>query len=142
MWYCPAYSFERNGVRVFRCDRILSAADAPPDIVPLDLGNVHLGSRELVQQESSGRRLPLRVKLSPEGMQRCEAELWTAGKLFHSMDGSGYLESTVSTDDLPFFANFFISLGSEAAVEEPAELLETIRSRLEQLLEKYSGQDK
>ncbi|GAA4851371.1 YafY family protein [Paenibacillus vulneris] len=132
-WYCTAYCFLRQGFRVFRCDRI-SEAVHDETTEPLDLGEVRLSRREYAQP-----REPIRLyaELSRAGVQRCEGELWAAPMLRVLEDGSGVLDSQVSRGDIGFYTEFFIALGNEAVLKEPAELKDAIRAKLTELLARY-----
>jgi len=133
-WYCNAYCYLRQGYRVFRCDRIRAAA--PSDKAPLDLGEVGLSRREAAAKPREPVRL--RAELSRAGLQRCESELWLAPTLTVRADGSGTIDRDVARGDIPFYADFFIGLGSEAELHEPEELKTAIRAKLGELLAKYS----
>jgi predicted DNA-binding transcriptional regulator YafY len=52
-------------------------------------------------------------------------------------DGSGVIDKDVSRGDIPFYTEFFIGLGDEADLEEPAELKNAIRRRLSEMLVRY-----
>lgn len=137
IWYCPAYCFLRGEFRLFRCDRMHSADNDDSDTKPLDLRQVHLGNRKsLIKSEQEDMLLV--AELSREGVQRCEAELWLAPNLHIREDGSGRLQVNAPKSDIPFFAKFFIGLGQEATVEQPPELLDTIRRTLSELMAKYN----
>ncbi|QQZ62894.1 YafY family transcriptional regulator [Paenibacillus sonchi] len=163
LWYCPAYCFLRGGIRVFRCDRMHAVKVDTAGLAPLDLRHVHLGNREAydhVQQgaEQEGQKEPgqvaderqgrvptndkelsrLYIELTKEGVQACEAELWSASLLHIREDGTGWLEGDVPREDLPFFARFVIGLCNEAEVQEPQELAGRIRELLAEMLVKYS----
>ncbi|QMV42027.1 helix-turn-helix transcriptional regulator [Cohnella cholangitidis] len=133
-WYCTAYCFLREGFRVFRCDRIREAAYDASGMEPLDLGDIRLSRREV-----AGPREPVRLRalLSRAGVQRCESELWLAPMLHVREDGSGAIDNDVSRGDIPFYTEFFIGLGNEAELEEPAELKDSIRRRLSKMLVRY-----
>ncbi|WP_041853770.1 WCX domain-containing protein [Thermobacillus composti] len=51
--------------------------------------------------------------------------------------GCGKVDAEVPRGDLPFFAELFIALGSEADAEGPEELRAEIRRRLAERLERY-----
>ncbi|WP_151735565.1 helix-turn-helix transcriptional regulator ['Paenibacillus yunnanensis' Narsing Rao et al. 2020] len=141
IWYCPAYCFLREGIRVFRCDRMMSAeyrADAP---LPLDLSGIHLETLRDEGRLSGGpeqAELHLKVMLTAEGAQRCEGEPWAARLLVRVPDGAGRLEGGIARRDLHFFAQYIIGLCHEAVVQEPPELVEEIRRILAGLMSKYS----
>jgi predicted DNA-binding transcriptional regulator YafY len=132
-WYCTAYCFLRQGFRVFRCDRIRKAED-DPGTEPLELGDVLLSRRVAAEPREPVR---LRAELNRSGVQRCEAELWLAPMLHVREDGSGVIDTDVSRGDIPFYTEFFIELGDKALLEKPAELRDSIRRRLSELLARY-----
>ncbi|MBP1995443.1 helix-turn-helix transcriptional regulator [Paenibacillus eucommiae] len=152
LWYCPAYCFLRGDIRLFRCDRIHTAAYAASETSskPLDLRHIHLGNREffvhtghkqdhkLLMQEMEQDNVTLYVELSKEGVQRCEAEMWAVPKLNTRQDGSGWLEGSFPRSDIPFFAKFMIGLGIEATVKNPPELVDCMKDLLSEIMAKYS----
>ncbi|MDF2713535.1 MAG: YafY family transcriptional regulator [Paenibacillus sp.] len=133
-WYCSAYCFLRQGIRVFRCDRIREAAYETSGTEPLDLSDITLAKREAEKPREPVR---LRAVLSRSGVQRCEAEHWLAPMLHVREDGSGAIDADVSRSDMVFYTDFFIGLGEEVVLEEPAELKNAIRERLSELLARY-----
>lgn len=133
LWYCTAYCFQREEIRVFRCDRI-SKAEYDESVEPLDLRNVPTRRRETVKPSNSFR---LRAELDEAGVQRLEAELWLAPMLRIQENGTGFIDGDVSRDDLPYFTELFIGLGEHAVLQEPEELKISIRARLSKLLERY-----
>ncbi|SDE11040.1 Predicted DNA-binding transcriptional regulator YafY, contains an HTH and WYL domains [Paenibacillus sp. UNCCL117] len=134
-WYCTAYCFERQGLRVFRGDRMRDAAYDTSGTEPLNLSGISVTSHEAASPMES---LRLRAKLSRAGVQRCEAELWLAPMLQVGEDGSGTIAANMPRTELSFYAEFFIGLGDEVMLEQPAELKEAIRQRLSELLARYS----
>lgn len=136
LWYCPAYCFFRGDIRLFRCDRIHSAANDTPLSKPMDLRHVNLGNRESfihVDLEA----VSLYIELSKEGIQRCEAELWSTPKLHIRKDGTGWLEGNIQKSDIPFFAKFVIGLGNESTVKNPPELVKYMKQLLSEIMAKY-----
>ncbi|WP_426448348.1 helix-turn-helix transcriptional regulator [Paenibacillus sp. S-38] len=133
-WYCTAYCLLRQGYRLFRCDRIRDAADDPTE--PLKLSDIRMPRHEAASPADAVR---LRAELTHIGTQRCEAELWLSPMLHVREDGSGAIDADINRDDIPFYTGFFISLGDEVKLSEPAELKESIRRRLTELLNKYQG---
>ncbi|UVI27730.1 helix-turn-helix transcriptional regulator [Paenibacillus spongiae] len=133
-WYCTAYCFLRRGFRVFRCDRIREAEYDTAGIEPLELGDIGLSRRKAAELREPIR---LTAELSLAGVQRCEAELWLDSMLVVHEDGSGLIDTDLSRSDIPFLTEFFIALGNEAVLREPAELKESIRIRLSELLAYY-----
>lgn len=137
LWYCPAYCFLRKRVRLFRCDRIVSAQAGSGEFHPLDLRKVHLGNWESSFPEQ-GDDVSCRVKLSEEGVRVCEAELGRRGLLQVLPDGSGRIDGSIPRSEMPYFARLFIGLGRDAEVLEPPELIRCMKEKLQELLDKYS----
>ncbi|GED69699.1 DeoR family transcriptional regulator [Brevibacillus reuszeri] len=135
LWYCRAYCFQNDDIRVFRCDRIHSAV--PSDTKPRDLWHMHLDnspSHPIEEQE----QLALLAELTKTGVQACEAEPGLAAQLHIRKDGTGWLEGSIAKRDLLFFAKFFIGAGKDATVKHPPELLDCMKSYLSELSSHYS----
>jgi predicted DNA-binding transcriptional regulator YafY len=136
LWFCPAYCFLRQDFRIFRCDRIRAAAYADDGTAPLDLRHVHLGNRASLfrsEKEAAG----LYAELTRSGVQMCEAVLWLGSYLRTRDDGSGWLEGSIQQSDLAFYARFFIGLGKEVTVKQPAELARHMKRLLAEIAAKY-----
>jgi len=138
LWYCPAYCFTRNDIRLFRCDRI-RLADHPPTAEPRDLTHVHLGNWR--ESEADYAELLYVVELTREGVQRCETELYPIPAIQLREDGSGRLSQLMPASELSYFAAFFVGLGLEAQVLEPPALLEAMRELLLQMTRRYGLHD-
>ncbi|TYP73178.1 helix-turn-helix transcriptional regulator [Paenibacillus methanolicus] len=134
LWYCTAYCFLRRDYRTFRCDRIRDAVDDPTE--PLQLSDIRLLGHEAASPADAMR---LRAELTRAGTQRCEAELWLSPLLQVREDGTAIIDADVDRSDISFYTDFFISLGDEVKLREPAELRASIRRRLIELLENYQG---
>jgi predicted DNA-binding transcriptional regulator YafY len=138
LWYCPAYCFQQDDFRVFRCDRIHSAIYETSSPKPKDLQHIHLENRSLFLQ-SEQESMEIFVELRKEGVHRCESEVWLTSSLNIRNDGTGWLEGSFSKKDLKFLAKFFIGLGHEATVKNPPELIDCIKQVLSELMDKYEG---
>jgi predicted DNA-binding transcriptional regulator YafY len=135
-WYCPAYCYLRGDMRLFRADRIRAAEYSASRLEAKELKHVHLGNWQAYIREQT-QWVYINVELSREGVRRCQAELWPALTLDIRADGSGVLCSMVPKNDLPYFSAFFISLGKNAVVKEPEELVAMIRQSLRELVDLY-----
>ncbi|CAG7615005.1 helix-turn-helix transcriptional regulator [Paenibacillus allorhizosphaerae] len=136
LWFCPAYCFLRKDFRIFRCDRIHSASFDTEGTEPMDLRHVHLGNRESffrTEKAITG----LYADLSQKGVQMCEAVLWLGSHLHVREDGTGWLEGPIPQNDLAFYARFFIGLGNEATVKQPAELISYMKRLFAEIMSKY-----
>jgi predicted DNA-binding transcriptional regulator YafY len=134
LWYCPAHCFLREEMRLFRCDRIVSAA--PSERQPLDLRDVHLENGRSLRdiQEPS---IEFYAELTREGVERCETEAWLASSLYVNKDGTGWLDGRAAERDIPFLAKFFVGLGDDGTVMNPPTLVDHIGEILTKLTAKY-----
>lgn len=135
LWYCRAYCFQNDDIRVFRCDRIRSAVAS--DTKPRDLWQMHLGnspSNHVEEQE----QLALLTELTKTGVQACEAEPGLAAQLHIREDGTGWLEGSIAKRDVLYFAKFFIGVGKDVTVKHPPELLDSMKCYLSELSSHYS----
>lgn len=142
LWYCPAYCFSRGEMRLFRCDRITLTGEVPA-AEPLNLQQVHLDNWSSWQPKPRPT-VYIRASLTRQGVLRCRTELWPPLDIQVLDDGEGWLEQQVPEEELPFYAGFFVGMGTDAQVLEPPELLVQIRSRLLDLWSRYeagSGQE-
>lgn len=134
LWYCPAHCFLRGGIRLFRCDKILSVSASPRD--PLDLQSVNLGNGSSLRNLSEPT-IDFEVELTQEGVEHCETESWLAANIHVNIDGTGWLNGRAARNEIPFLAKFFVGLGDEATVKNPPELIEQIGQILARLRDKY-----
>ncbi|WP_411350266.1 helix-turn-helix transcriptional regulator [Paenibacillus sp. WLX2291] len=132
-WYCSAYCFLRQGYRLFRCDRIRTAVYDTSGLQPLELEPS--SSSGWYEEPSVPHSYRIQAKLSRRAVQRCEAEMWISLDIHE--DGSGQLDTMVPEEELSFYANFFIGLGTEVIVEQPTELKDEIRQQLSDLAAHY-----
>ena len=102
----------------------------------MDLRHVHLGNRESLNKEEE-EEVILNVELSKEGVQKCEAELWTVSKIHIRNDGTGWLDGKIAKSDIPFFAKFILGLGNEAAVKSPSGLVDAMKEMIAEIMAKY-----
>lgn len=139
-WFCPAYCYLRKAYRVFRVDRISSAAsvDAATISAPVDTSEVDLTNWGL-RFRSELESVDVKVKLTAEGVELFRDKSWIFpwGEVHVSDNGIGILEVAILVSEIPFFAEYFFSFGAEATVIQPKELKEAVRTKLIRTLEKY-----
>lgn len=135
-WYCPAYCFLRHDFRLFRCDRIKSAA-VSEDIAPLDHRHIHLGNWR-AQGADQIAYMKIVAELTREGVQRAEAELWPSPRFELREDGSGRIIHEVPANDVEYFAHYFLGLGMEATVLKPQPLIDRMKALLSEITARYT----
>lgn len=134
LWYCPAYCFNSDDYRLFRCDKIVSISHEV-DHEPLNLPLIPLGKKlKSVKEEKT---IKLYVELSRQGVQRGETMIDPRFKVHIREDGTGWIEDRIRQNDIPFLAQIFIAIGKDANVKEPSELLQSIREKLSEVMEWY-----
>lgn len=120
LWYCEAYSYERQATRVYRVDRFLEvkAALEPPRVANPDapVQHVHPSYPEI------------RVHLSARGVLRLEREPYLIARVQRAESGEGSLNLRLRPEEHDWLARILLSLGTDARVLEP----ETLRMRIRQ----------
>ncbi len=134
-WYLPAYCFLRQGMRVFRVDRVeavRSVAEPAPreDVAALTVADYY---ERFVHPRAEW--LALNVRLTAEGVRQLAGD----PGLRVDPDGSGWLASRVELRDVDLFADRLGRLGADAVVEEPPLLRQRIRERAAALLALYGS---
>jgi len=135
-WYCPSYCFLRKDYRVFRCDRIKSV-ELDINTPPIDLSNINLKNRFSVINDNS-ETFELYVELTNKGVEEYQSVKWSNFDLNKRDDGTGFLKGNISKQDIDFFSNFFLSYGKEAIIEKPLDLIESIKDKLNIILNQYN----
>lgn len=136
LWYCPAYCFEHEDIRLFRCDRMLSVEAGNEGTLPRDLGHVHLGNRRSFGKEKQAT-VHLEIELDREGVHAFEAELWASSLLHVREDGTGAIRGAFPESDLPFLARFLLGIGQGATVQHPPELIALLKQQAIAIVQKY-----
>jgi len=138
-WYCSAYTFSHQSIRVYRCDRI--HAVFPSSIEPLEaLRSLNLDTIDLqCTQDLAEPKMDLVAELSQDGVELCEAEIWSAPYVRKRQDGTGSMEGEIPRSEIPYLAKFFIGLGRDAHVQRPQELVDRIQQMLNALVDQYGG---
>jgi predicted DNA-binding transcriptional regulator YafY len=138
-WYCACFDRKRKANVSLRADRFLSAERVKgferPSHVPLDgwIREGHSGGSE---------RLRLRVRVSERGTKsfelvslfgRIEADGQTAGQR------GGLVEADIPRSEVSFYASRLLSVGTDARVESPPELVEALRNKALEITRLYSS---
>jgi predicted DNA-binding transcriptional regulator YafY len=135
-WYLPSYCFLKEGFLLFRADRIVSLEPADPHYPSKDMKNYTISrwlQEGMPSEFEQQPKMNLRVKLTREGVRAYERSNSYGGTLEFNQDGSGTLSSEMHSDNLAYFSSYFLSLGADAVVEEPAEMASWIREQIRAL---------
>jgi predicted DNA-binding transcriptional regulator YafY len=136
LWYCPAYCFHKGGYRLFRVDRVQSLQVEENQSRRKDLNGFKI--KDWFKPYEIPNTLNLSVKLSRNGVRRCKTDPFLEKALTIHEDGTGSIRTKINASDVSFVARNFLGFGTDAIVEEPAEVVEQIKELLEQMRELYT----
>ncbi|GIO70334.1 hypothetical protein J21TS3_51550 [Paenibacillus cookii] len=90
---------------------------------------------------SKQESVEVKVKLTARGIELFRDKSWIFpwGEVYSSNDGTGILEMGILPSEIPFFAEYFFSFGTEAVVLQPEELREAVRRKLVRAIEAYNA---
>ncbi|MGA3677293.1 helix-turn-helix transcriptional regulator [Lysinibacillus agricola] len=135
LWYCQAYCFLAEDYRVFRVDRVKDFSLDADQSLKLNMTDEHIKSWIMPTNEDN--MLDLEVDLTPEGVRRCQSEVWLSQWLQLREDGFGTIRTKMNTSFTPWIVHFFLGLGMEANVKHPQVVREQIKSKLQELIKQY-----
>ncbi|GHO44346.1 helix-turn-helix transcriptional regulator [Ktedonospora formicarum] len=119
LWYCEAYSYEREGVRVFRVDRFLDVKPAPPPPQwkpsSSSIMHIHPTYPEIC------------IHLTARGVLRLEREPHLTAHIRLVGEEEGRLQMHLRLEEYDWLVSVLLSLGSDARVIAP----ETLRARVQ-----------
>lgn len=135
LWYCQGYCFLAEDYRVFRVDRVKDFSLDADQNLKLNMTNEHIKSWIMPTNEDN--MLDLEVDLTPEGVRRCQSEVWLSQWLKVEDDGFGTIRTKINTSFTPWIVHFFLGLGMEANVKHPQVVREQIKNKLQELIKQY-----
>jgi predicted DNA-binding transcriptional regulator YafY len=138
-WYCPSYCFLRKAMRLFRADRFSSVKPAENVKLPNDFEHLTINKVMEWDREESGRRFPLKVELTRNGVRRCQSEGWLGKQISVRDDGSGWIESEIDEREIDYVADFFFGFGKLAKLLQPDAAIHMIRERIETMRRLYEN---
>lgn len=136
LWYCQAYCFLAEDYRVFRVDRVKDFSQKADQSRRLDTTEEDI--QTWIQRTDESEALELEVDLTPEGVRRCQSDLWLSRSIELREDGSGTIRTRMSTSYTPWAVHFFLGFGTEANVKRPKAVREQIHSKLQELIVQYA----
>jgi predicted DNA-binding transcriptional regulator YafY len=134
-WYCPAYCFEREDIRQFRADRILSAT-LNPSVTPQE----EIRKMTLKNKPEKGHldQTVLHIEITKKGVWLLESNPRFAPSIRRNEDGSGEATIQIATEDLRFYVDLIWNLGSEVKIKGPVEAITYIQEKAEAMRLLYS----
>ncbi len=133
IWYLPAHDYEKQGIRLFRADRVIAIEDVE--------GNFEVVTESLADILCSYKvkePVHLYVELSDRGVHLCrDNPLFETNMQYNTDHPGGYVDTTIAKSDIEFVGQYFMGLGKDAKVIEPPEMKEYICSFAQNLLGQY-----
>ncbi len=129
LWYCEAYSYERQATRIYRVDRFLEvrATPSPPHLERL--------------APSTAREHPsfpeVRIHLTARGVLRLEHDPYLGPYLQHKEQGEGCLSLHWRPEEYDWLARVLLSLGTDAKVLAPEGLRMRVRAAAQEIAHHY-----
>ena len=137
-WYAPSYCLRSGEHRLFRVDRILAAAVKESDDADRRAFTLKVWLSDHPEEPpTSADLLPLRVTLTRDGVRQAEATRWLHASIQHQEDGTGFIDTCYIKKETRYVGNVLFALGPEAKVEEPQEIIDHIRSRIDAMSRLY-----
>lgn len=130
-WYLVAWDLAIKDTRHYRVDRILDVKVSETTFTR------KITLQESYQEYHPEQPLSLKVELSQLAVKRCLENRYLAKDVQLNDDGSGCLMSQIDRSDLSFTADFMMSLGDEACVKEPPELIGLLKKQAKAILNVY-----
>lgn len=138
LWYCPAYCFQAEEIRLFRVDRIKGLYQTDKQKPRKEITKFTI-QQFLKGDGQEGELLPFVVHLTRGGVKRCESDVWLSKILTVHEDGTGRIDAKIRHSFISWAALFFLSCGPDAVVEQPEILVQEIKEKLEQMVYNYQN---
>lgn len=130
LWYCEAFSAERQETRVYRVDRFLAVKGAlPPEQTEQSITPVLHVDPAFPE---------VRVHLTARGVLRLAREPYLARRLQAVEGGEGLLSLHLRPDEYDWLTRILLSLGTDARVLAPESLLLRMQQAIQDLAHHYN----
>ena len=80
------------------------------------------------------------IRLSSRGVMKCRSDSWFSQELTILEDGTGRIERTILSSDVPCLIDTIITYGADAVLEQPVALRHTIIARMNVIRQLYSSE--
>ncbi|WP_172195095.1 helix-turn-helix transcriptional regulator [Saccharibacillus qingshengii] len=131
-WYCRAFDLDKNGYRVFRCDRILSAEPSEDEPIA-ELQSFDLRDAQSLRRPSDDA-IAFRCRVQPEAAARLRRRLYPSMTLTEESSGL-ILSGTYEPPETNFIVTYLAGFGSSLKILEPALLRERLRDHYLRLID-------
>lgn len=125
-WYLFAFDPENNETRHYRADRITQVK------ILEEAAETILTLAELNTEFTPKQPLNMVVELTEKGVKQCLENRYLYKGITSEKEG-GRLEMLVARRDIPYTATYLLLLGKEAKVIEPQELIDHLRTRVQEI---------
>lgn len=130
LWYCEAYSYERQATRVYRVDRFLDMQTAldPPRMQPpaVPVHHVHPSFPEI------------RIHLTARGVLRLEREPYLIAHIQRTEAEEGLLCLHLQPEEYDWLIRLLLSLGTDAKVLAPDTLCALLQQKARDIADSYT----
>ncbi|WP_235549738.1 helix-turn-helix transcriptional regulator [Paenibacillus sp. Soil766] len=127
-WYCPAYCFNKEDIRQFRADRILSAALNETIPCRADISQKTLLDKPAKDDQE---QTTLELEMTGKGRWLLESNPRFGPFIMQNEDGSGALTMQIAAEDMRFYVDSIWQFGDEIKVVAPAEATVYIQQKIE-----------
>jgi predicted DNA-binding transcriptional regulator YafY len=130
LWYCEAYSYERQAVRVYRVDRFLEVCPAQPP------AQLEPPTSTIPHVQTSFPEV--RTHLTVRGVLRLEHEPHLGQYLQRDETGAGWLCVHLRPDEYGWMVRVLLGLGTDATVVSPPELRAQVQQAAQEIARHYA----
>ncbi|MFV0393292.1 MAG: helix-turn-helix transcriptional regulator [Coprobacillaceae bacterium] len=139
LWYCPAYCLKSEAIREFRVDRIIEIINIQN--ISEEKKEIPNTIHEYLKNLEVGTDYHIEIKLTNIGVKYCETESLLARGLKTSKTG-GYIDMHIKESTLDWVAGYLLPLGNNATILGPVELMDIMKSKIQELQEHYCSTKK
>lgn len=129
LWYCEAYSLERQEVRVYRVDRFLDLKPVPAPSQEVPASSIHYMDSSFPE---------IQIRLTEKGVLRLERETYLIPQVQRSENGDGFLRARFHPSQYDWLTGVLLTLGTDAKVLAPPEFRQRIGQAAMEIAQQYT----
>jgi predicted DNA-binding transcriptional regulator YafY len=126
-WYCLCHDYRRERTLSLRVDRVRRLERVGGLTLPAPLS---VPDWFEVSHRDAADFLPLRARVTARGAKSFELNTMF-GEIPTDGAGAGVIEARIPASEIEYYADRFLTLGTELRVESPPELIEAMRAKAE-----------